>query len=90
LIALEVCSGLASLSGWFGVLLPFGVILKLFLQDVLETFLVPIYLANGWLVVFDFAHLNRSDREVMVFYLRRFSLIPGGIIFMYAIEKIPL
>ncbi len=66
-----------------------GVILKLFFTGRFEIFSVLLYLAMGWLVVFDFAHLNEVIGSHGILFLFAGGLAyTGGIIF-YAIEKIP-
>ena len=66
-----------------------GVILKLFFTGRFEFFSVLLYLAMGWLVVFDFAHLNEVIGSHGILFLFAGGLAyTGGIIF-YAIEKIP-
>lgn len=67
----------------------FGVILKLFFTGRFEAFSVLLYLAMGWLVVFDFTHLNEVIGSHGILFLIAGGLAyTGGIIF-YAIEKIP-
>ena len=67
----------------------FGVILKLFFTGRFETFSVLLYLAMGWLVVFDFAQLNEVIGSYGILFLFAGGLAyTGGIIF-YTIEKIP-
>ncbi|MCL4125699.1 UNVERIFIED_CONTAM: hypothetical protein GTU68_028897 [Idotea baltica] len=67
----------------------FGVILKLFFTGRFEFFSVLLYLAMGWLVVFDFARLNEVIGSHGILFLFAGGLAyTGGIIF-YAIEKIP-
>lgn len=67
----------------------FGVILKLFFTGRFEIFSVLLYLAMGWLVVFDFARLNEVIRSEGILFLFAGGLAyTGGIIF-YAIDKIP-
>jgi len=67
----------------------FGVILKLFFTGRFEIFSVLLYLAMGWLVVFDFAKLNEVIGSHGILFLFAGGLAyTGGIIF-YAIDKIP-
>lgn len=67
----------------------FGVILKLFFTGRFEIFSVLLYLAMGWLVVFDFSQLNEVIGSEGVLFLFAGGLAyTGGIIF-YAIDKIP-
>jgi hemolysin III len=67
----------------------FGVILKLFFTGRFEIFSVLLYLAMGWLVVFDFARLNDViGSEGILFLFAGGLAYTGGIIF-YAIDKIP-
>jgi len=67
----------------------FGVILKLFFTGRFEAFSVLLYLAMGWLVVFDFAQLNEVIGSHGILFLFAGGLAyTGGIIF-YAIDKIP-
>lgn len=67
----------------------FGVILKLFFTGRFEIFSVLLYLAMGWLVVFDFARLNEViGSEGILFLFAGGLAYTGGIIF-YAIDKIP-
>ncbi len=67
----------------------FGVILKVFFTGQLGTFSTLLYLAMGWLIVFDFNTLTSlvSPKAITL-------LISGGLaytfgIIFYAIEKIP-
>ena len=67
----------------------FGVILKIFFTGRFEAFSVLLYLAMGWLVIFDFSHLSEvvgSDGILLLF--AGGLAYTGGIIF-YAINKIP-
>ncbi|MFD2824720.1 hemolysin III family protein [Lacinutrix iliipiscaria] len=67
----------------------FGVLLKLFFTGRFETFSVLLYLAMGWLVVFDFNHLTEVIGSQGILFLFAGGLAyTGGIIF-YAIDKIP-
>jgi len=67
----------------------FGVVLKVFFTGKLETFSVLLYLAMGWLVVFDFSHLSEviGSNGILLLFAGGLAYT-GGIIF-YAIEKIP-
>ena len=67
----------------------FGVILKLFFTGRFEIFSVLLYLAMGWLVVFDFHHLTEVIGSHGILFLFAGGLAyTGGIIF-YAIDRIP-
>ena len=67
----------------------FGVILKIFFTGRFEAFSVILYLAMGWLVVFDFSHLSEVIGANGILLLFAGGLAyTGGIIF-YAINKIP-
>ncbi|WP_452226215.1 PAQR family membrane homeostasis protein TrhA [Lacinutrix cladophorae] len=67
----------------------FGVILKIFFTGRFEAFSVILYLAMGWLVVFDFSHLSEVIGSTGISLLFAGGLAyTGGIIF-YIINKIP-
>jgi hemolysin III len=66
----------------------FGVVLKLFFTGKYEVFSSLLYLAMGWLIVFDFSELSNKINEGTLF------LIAGGVsytigILFYAIKRIP-
>lgn len=67
----------------------FGIVLKVFFTGKLETFSTLLYLAMGWLIVFDFSNLSRLVPENAITLLfaggAAYTL---GIVF-YVIEKIP-
>ncbi|MBU2940353.1 hemolysin III family protein [Lacinutrix sp. C3R15] len=67
----------------------FGVLLKIFFTGRFEAFSVLLYLAMGWLVVFDFTHLREviGDNGILCLFAGGLAYT-GGIIF-YAINKIP-
>lgn len=67
----------------------FGIVLKLFFTGKFELFSTLLYLAMGWLIVFDYSNTSKALGEEGIFWL----IIGGlfytvGIIF-YAVEKIP-
>mgnify|MGYP001816101250 CR=1 FL=1 len=67
----------------------FGAIKKIFFTGRFEAFSVILYLAMGWLVVFDFQHLHDMiGTGGIIFLLAGGLAYTGGIIF-YAIERIP-
>jgi len=66
----------------------FGIVLKLFFTGKYEIFSTLLYLAMGWLIVFDFSELSYKINEGKLF------LITGGVsytigILFYAIKSIP-
>jgi len=67
----------------------FGVILKVFFTGKFEAFSVLLYLAMGWLVIFDFSQLSEviGSNGILLLFAGGLAYT-GGIIF-YAIEKIP-
>ncbi|QRM90546.1 hemolysin III family protein [Lacinutrix sp. WUR7] len=67
----------------------FGVILKIFFTGRFEAFSIILYLAMGWLVVFDFSHLSEvlGSNGILLLFAGGLAYT-GGIIF-YAINKIP-
>ncbi|PNQ72529.1 hemolysin III family protein [Hanstruepera neustonica] len=66
-----------------------GLILKIFFTGKFEIFSVLLYLAMGWLVVFDFTYLSESLGPNGVLWLFAGGLAYTlGIVF-YAIERIP-
>ncbi len=68
----------------------FGIILKLFFTGRFEVFSTLLYLAMGWLIVFDFSNLSNTIGDEGVLLLFGGGLFyTVGIVF-YAIEKIPL
>lgn len=67
----------------------FGVILKTFFTGKFEIFSTLLYLAMGWLIVFDFSSLKRLiDFNGIVLLFAGGAAYTLGIIF-YIIEKIP-
>jgi len=67
----------------------FGVILKLFFTGKFEAFSTILYLAMGWLIVFDFSTLNSlMPANGIVLLMAGGLAYTVGIVF-YAIEKIP-
>lgn len=67
----------------------FGVLLKLFFTGRFETFSTLLYLAMGWLIVFDFTNLkDLLDVNGLLFLIAGGLAYTVGIVF-YAIEKIP-
>jgi hemolysin III len=66
-----------------------GLVLKIFFTGRFEAMSLILYLAMGWLVVFDFTRLNEVIGSHGILFLFAGGLAyTGGIIF-YAIEKIP-
>jgi len=67
----------------------FGVVLKLFFTGKFEVFSTLLYLAMGWLIVFDFSNLSDTIGSSGILMLFAGGLAyTVGIIF-YAIQKIP-
>lgn len=67
----------------------FGVVLKLFFTGKFEVFSTLLYLAMGWLIVFDFSNLSDAIGSSGIFMLFAGGLAyTVGIVF-YAIQKIP-
>ncbi len=67
----------------------FGVILKLFFTGKFELFSTLLYLAMGWLIIFDFSKLaDRLDTNGLLFFFAGGLFYTVGIVF-YAIERIP-
>lgn len=67
----------------------FGLVLKIFFTGKFEVLSVLLYLAMGWLVVFDFKNLSESIGPNGVLWLFAGGLFYTlGIVF-YAIERIP-
>ncbi|MBP1841101.1 PAQR family membrane homeostasis protein TrhA [Formosa algae] len=67
----------------------FGLILKLFFTGRFEMFSTLLYLIMGWLIIFDFSHLEAAIGSQGVYWL-----IAGGIfytvgIIFFVFEKIP-
>ncbi|WP_338733607.1 PAQR family membrane homeostasis protein TrhA [Mangrovimonas cancribranchiae] len=88
LIALEQSKGW-SLFWWVWGIAAFGVGLKVFFTGKFEVFSVLLYLAMGWLVVFDFSFLSDTLGADGVLWLFVGGLAyTVGIIF-YAIDRIP-
>ena len=66
-----------------------GIIMKLFFTGKFEAFSILLYLAMGWLVVFDFATLRAvTDYNGILFLFSGGFFYTAGIVF-YAIDKIP-
>ncbi|RSK40313.1 PAQR family membrane homeostasis protein TrhA [Mangrovimonas spongiae] len=88
LIALEQSKGW-SLFWWVWGIAAFGVVLKVFFTGKFEVFSVLLYLAMGWLVVFDFSFLSNTLGADGILWLFAGGLAyTVGIIF-YAINRIP-
>jgi len=67
----------------------FGIVLKLFFTGKFEVFSTLLYLAMGWLIVFDFTNLSNLMHSNGILLLFAGGLAyTVGIIF-YAVEKIP-
>lgn len=67
----------------------FGVLLKLFFTGRFETFSTLLYLAMGWLIVFDFTNLKSLlDTNGLIFLFAGGLFYTLGIVF-YIIDKIP-
>ncbi|WP_418510085.1 PAQR family membrane homeostasis protein TrhA [Corallibacter sp.] len=88
LIALEQSNGwVLFYTVW--AIAAFGLILKLFFTGKYEAFSVVLYLAMGWLVVFDYTYLAQILGANGLFYLFAGGFFYTiGIVF-YAIERIP-
>lgn len=67
----------------------FGVILKLFFTGKFELFSTLLYLAMGWLIVFDFSNLSDviGDNGILFLFAGGLSYTVG--IVFYTIQKIP-
>ena len=64
-------------------------VLKLFFTGRFETFSTLLYLAMGWLIVFDFTTLkNLLDTNGLIFLIAGGLAYTVGIVF-YVVEKIP-
>ncbi|WP_104735983.1 PAQR family membrane homeostasis protein TrhA [Hanstruepera ponticola] len=88
LIALENSHGWSMFWVVWGIA-AFGLILKIFFTGKFEFLSVLLYLAMGWLVVFDFTYLSESIGPNGVLWLFAGGLFYTlGIVF-YAIERIP-
>ncbi|GAA3590109.1 hemolysin III family protein [Flavivirga amylovorans] len=67
----------------------FGIVLKLFFTGRFEVFSTLLYLAMGWLIVFDFSNLSNIIGDDGILFLFGGGLFyTVGIVF-YAVEKIP-
>ncbi len=67
----------------------FGVVLKLFFTGRFEIFSTLLYLAMGWLIVFDFANLYTAIGSSGVLWLYAGGLFYTVGILFYAIRRIP-
>ena len=67
----------------------FGVVLKLFFTGRFEIFSTLLYLAMGWLIVFDFANLYIAIGSSGVLWLYAGGLFYTVGILFYAIHRIP-
>ena len=67
----------------------FGVILKLFFTGRFEIFSTLLYLAMGWLIVFDFSSLYATIGSSGVLWLYAGGLFYTVGILFYAIQRIP-
>ncbi len=67
----------------------FGVILKVFFTGKFEIFSTLLYLAMGWLIVFDFTNLSNLIHSNGILLLFAGGLAYTVGILFYAIEKIP-
>ena len=67
----------------------FGVVLKLFFTGRFEIFSTLLYLAMGWLIVFDFANLYTAIGSSGVLWLYAGGLFYTVGILFYAIRSIP-
>ncbi len=67
----------------------FGIILKLFFTGRFEIFSTLLYLAMGWLIVFDFSNLSNAIGSDGMWFLFGGGLFYTVGIAFYAIEKIP-
>jgi hemolysin III len=67
----------------------FGVVLKLFFTGKLETFSTLLYLAMGWLIVFDFSTLSQrvAPNAINLLFAGGIAYTVG--IVFYVFEKIP-
>lgn len=66
----------------------FGIVLKLFFTGKYEIFSTLLYLAMGWLIVFDFSELSYKINEGKLFLITGGVSYTIGIVF-YAIKSIP-
>lgn len=66
----------------------FGIVLKLFFTGKYEVFSTLLYLAMGWLIVFDFSELSYKINEGKLFLITGGVSYTIGIVF-YAIKSIP-
>ncbi|MEO1263432.1 MAG: hemolysin III family protein [Bacteroidota bacterium] len=88
LITLEQSLGWTLFGAVWGIAF-FGTILKIFFTGKFEIFSTSLYLAMGWLVVFDFAALlEQMPSDGIVFLIIGGLAYTVGIVF-YAIERIP-
>ncbi len=67
----------------------FGVVLKLFFTGRFEIFSTLLYLAMGWLIVFDFSNLYNAIGSSGVLWLYAGGLFYTVGILFYAIRRIP-
>ncbi len=67
----------------------FGVILKLFFTGKFELFSTLLYLAMGWLIIFDFSNLSDviGDNGILFLFAGGLSYTVG--IVFYTVQKIP-
>ncbi|WP_445731678.1 PAQR family membrane homeostasis protein TrhA [Mariniflexile sp.] len=67
----------------------FGVVLKLFFTGRFEVFSTLLYLAMGWLIVFDFTNLSKlmGPNGILLLFAGGLAYTVG--ILFYAIKKIP-
>jgi hemolysin III len=88
LLVLQDSLGWPLLYTVWGVAL-FGVVLKLFFTGKLETFSTLLYLAMGWLIVFDFSTLSQrvAPNAINLLFAGGIAYTVG--IVFYVFEKIP-
>jgi len=88
LITLEQSLGWTLFYIVWGIAL-FGVILKVFFTGRFEVFSTLLYLAMGWLIVFDFTNLSNlmHSNGILLLFAGGLSYTLG--IVFYAVEKIP-
>lgn len=88
LITLEQSLGWTLFYVVWGIAL-FGVILKVFFTGRFEVFSTLLYLAMGWLIVFDFTNLSNlmHSNGILLLFAGGLSYTLG--IVFYAVEKIP-
>ncbi|GAL90542.1 PAQR family membrane homeostasis protein TrhA [Jejuia pallidilutea] len=88
LITLEQSLGWTLFYTVWGIAL-FGVILKLFFTGRFEVFSTLLYLAMGWLIVFDFTNLSNlmHSNGILLLFAGGLSYTIG--IVFYVVEKIP-